>query len=313
MKNKNDEVDIIELIVSIWSSKNFIIVVTLIFSLTSVLYSLSLTNIYKSSGLLQVNNADDQGGLSSIASQYGGLASLAGISLPSKSSNKSDYAIETIKSRDFLKHLLEFEGIAENLIAAKSFDMSSKKIIYDTNIYNSKLKKWTREPNHLGNVIPSYLEIYSIYQEALNINVDSDSGFLTISFSHLSPIFAKEFIDLVIRELNEVSKINDLKESTLALDFLQNQLLKVQQKDIRSSLNELVESQLKTMMLSNIKKDYLVSFIDRSFVPESKSSPGRAVICILGAFMGMVLSILIVLIRHFTFNRASQTEDQINF
>ena len=304
MKNKNDEIDLLELFGVIWSSKITISLVTLVFSIVAIIYSLSLANIYTSSALLQINDSEDSGGLSSMSSQYGGLASIAGISLPSSSSKKSDYAVETIKSRDFLQHLLKFEGITENLFAAKSFNNSSKKITYDLALFDPLKGEWIRETSINRKKVPSHLEIYPKYIKDLNINIDSESGFIKISFSHLSPIFAKEFLDLVIRELNIVSRIRDLDESILALDFLQNQLPKVQQTDMRKSLNNLISSQLKTKMFANIRKDYLVSFIDGAFVPEVRSAPNRSILCILGAFLGIIFSSLAVLIRHYLFHKS---------
>lgn len=304
MKDKNDEIDIIEILSVIWSSKFFIASLTFLFLFFSVLYSISLTNIYTSSALLQINDSNENDGLSSLNSQFGGFASIAGISLPSSGPNKSDYAIETIKSRDFVRHLLQFKGVTENLIAAKSFDRPSKKIIYDSNTYDSVSNKWVREVPLEREKIPSYLEIYPIYNDLLNVSVDSESGFIYLSFSHLSPIFAKDFLDLVIDELNAISKIKDLEESGLALDFLQDQLLTVQQTDMRKTLNAMVETQLKTKMLVNVRKDYLVSAIDSSFIPEIRSSPSRLIICVLGAFFGIVFSILIVLMRFFTFSKS---------
>ncbi len=304
INNKNDGIDLLEIFSVIWSFKFTIASVISVFSIVAILYSISLTNVYTSSALLQVNDSDEKNSLSSLNSQFGGIASIAGVSLPSGASKKSDYAIETIKSRDFLKHLLEFEGITENLFAAKSFDRTSKKILHDADLFDSNSGKWIREAPIGRNKEPSYLEIYPVYSELLNISIDSETNFISISFTHLSPFFAEEFLNLVIKELNTVSKLRDLEESTLALGFLQNQLAKVQQTDIRKSLNTLIETQLKTKMFANIRKDYLVSSIDSSFVPETKSYPSRLIICLLGAFLGMIVSILYVLLRHYTFQKS---------
>ena len=126
-----------------------------------------------------------------MASNFGGIASLAGISLPSASSNKTDYVVETIKSRDFLKHLLKFENIRENLFASESYDISNKSIIYDSEMFDPSSKEWLRSKPANRNQIPSYLEIYPIYRRDLSISIDDNSGFITVSFTHLSPIFAR--------------------------------------------------------------------------------------------------------------------------
>lgn len=300
---RSDEVDLVEIAKVIWQKKIFIIIVVLFFSISSIFYSLSINNLYTSSALLQVKNSENNNSIKNMASNFGGIASLAGFSLPSASSNKTDYVIETIKSRDFLKHLLKFEDVRENLFASESFDISNKAIIYDSEIFDSSSKKWIRSKPVNRNQIPSHLEIYPIYRRDLSISIDDDSGFITLSFTHLSPIFAKEFLDLIVEEVNLLSKQIDLIESQSALDFLDGQLEEVKKNDIRESIFQLIESQLEIKMLANVRKDYLISFIDESFIPEVKSYPKRAIILFITIIVSFTFSILFVLIRHFTFNR----------
>ena len=73
----------------------------------------------------------------------------------------------------------------------------------------------------------------------------------------------------------------------------------IQQKDIRNSINQLIESQLKTNMMANIKSDYVVTVIDSPYIAEKRTSPRRSVICILGTFIGGIFSIFFVLVRRF--------------
>ncbi|WP_256931973.1 Wzz/FepE/Etk N-terminal domain-containing protein, partial [Vibrio parahaemolyticus] len=62
-----------------WKGKWIIVVATFIFAIGSVLYSLSLPDIYKSDALLAPAESSNGGGLSKMASQLGGLAALAGV------------------------------------------------------------------------------------------------------------------------------------------------------------------------------------------------------------------------------------------
>ena len=92
-------IDINTLLMSLWRGKYIILATTLLFSLVSVYYALSIPNYYKSSALLKVAG---QNSSPSIMSQYSGLASIAGISLPSNGSQNDAYlATATLKSRDF--------------------------------------------------------------------------------------------------------------------------------------------------------------------------------------------------------------------
>ena len=77
----------------------------------SVLVALSLPNIYTSTAILAPKLEGGTGGLSRLASQYGGLASLAGINLgglEGDGMSRPAFAVEKMKSLSFFKqHLYE--------------------------------------------------------------------------------------------------------------------------------------------------------------------------------------------------------------
>jgi len=68
---------------------------------------------------------------------------------------------------------------------------------------------------------------------------------------------------------------------------------------------QLIEEQTKTIMLANVSKDYVFDIIDPPVVPERKSKPSRALICVLGTLLGGMLGVVLVLVRHY-----ARTEDE---
>tara|TARA_B110000008_G_scaffold276025_2_gene314566 strand:- start:1227 stop:2132 length:906 start_codon:yes stop_codon:yes gene_type:complete len=297
-KNIDAQIDLVDLVRVFWKEKVLIMITTFVIIILTLFYALSLPNLYTSSTLLKLSEGGDTGSLSSLASQYGGLASLAGISLPSGSNDKSDYVIETIESREFTSHLLQFNNLKPMLMAFESYNPLSKVINYDSEIYDIKSKKWVRDPIN-GNIIPSNLELHSVIKERLSISKNKQSGFINLSFEHKSPSFSKEMLDLIIRELNIKVREKDLNESTMALDYLKAQIIKIEQSEIRKAVFNLIESQLQVQMLANIKKDYILVTIDKPFIPENKSSPARAFIMMMGAFFGLIFSCILALIKHY--------------
>ena len=101
----DDEIDLRELFSAIWDGKALIIAVTSVFAVLAVVYALLQPNIYRSEALLAP--VQDGDSASSLASKFGGLASLAGVSLPGGGSDKTAFAIEYIKSRAFLKTFMQ--------------------------------------------------------------------------------------------------------------------------------------------------------------------------------------------------------------
>src|SRR5665647_3439213 len=83
-----DEIDLLELAKTIWKSKKLIIWIAVIVTLATAAYSLTLTNIYTAQAVLKPVSSKDGGGrLSSLASQFGGLANMAGIGMPGAASS----------------------------------------------------------------------------------------------------------------------------------------------------------------------------------------------------------------------------------
>ena len=291
MKNHSEnsnqrEINVKEIISILNTGRSRILKIVISSSLIALITSLILVNFYTSETLLYVKN---QSKTPNVLSQYAGLASMAGISLPgSGGGDKALEIIEMIKSRAFLKHLLTFEEILPALIAAKSYDKSTGKINFDRSLYDPIKNNWVDEE---GANKPSYLEAYKKYLEVILVSHDKLSGFISIKVEHVSPLFAKEFLELVIKEANTLMRERDLEQSSMAIDYLKTELAKTSYVEIKSSINSLIEAQLETQMMARLNNDYILGTIEPPFIPEEKSRPTRALICILGFVFGIVVSI----------------------
>jgi len=290
-----DEIELKELFNVLWTGKKLIILITAIFAIGSIPYSLSLTNYYKSGSLLIARNASGTQGLS----QFSGLAAMAGVNLPSSGEDKTAQTIELIKSRQFVKHLMTFDDILPSIMAAKAYDSGSEELLFNQKLYDSETKTWK--------IIPSYLEAHEEYTDnMLFISQDKTTGFISINIEHISPLFAKEFLELIIRESNELLRKKDMEESKQGLGYLTSELSKTPFVEIKESINALIEVQMETQMLAQIHQDYILMEIEPPFIPEKKSKPSRALIFVLGTMLGTMLSVLIVLIRHYYFAEEEQ-------
>ena len=293
----DDEFDLRELFNVLWTAKKLIILITAIFAIGSVVYSLSLNDYYKSESIFLARSASGNQGLS----QYSGLAAMAGITLPSSSGeDKAAQMMELIKSRKFVKHLMTFENILPSILAAKSYNNSTQELLFNQKLYESETKTWKNK------LIPSYLEAHSAYLNMLSIRQDKKTGFIYINIEHISPVFAKDFLELIIRESNELLRKKDMEESKQGLEYLTSELSKTPFVEIKESINALIEVQLETQMLAQINQDYILIEIEPPFIPEQKSKPSRNFICVTGTMLGGMLSVLIVLIRHYSFAEEEQ-------
>jgi len=301
----DDEIDLRELFAVIWQGKWLIIAITALFAVASVVYAISQPNIYKSEALLAPAEQEGGGGLSALAGQFGGLASLAGVNLGGGSSNKAQLAIEVLKSRQFTSDFIQKHNILPDLMAAESWNMQTNTVVYDSEIYDAQNDKWVREVDAPFKPKPSMQEAYKEFSEILTASTDKETGMVKISIEHVSPTVAQQWVDWLIKDINQTMKQRDVLEAIKSTDFLTQQLEQTKIADIRAVLYKLVEEQTKTIMFAKVRDEYVFKTIDAALVPEEKFKPKRALIAILGTMLGGMLSVMIVLIRHYVGNSKS--------
>ena len=300
MQNPNiadDEIDLRELFAVIWQGKWIIVIITALFASASVYYAVNLPNIYKSEALLAPAEQDKAGG---VAGQLGGLASLAGINLGgSNGVDKTQLAIEILRSRKFSREFINKYDILPDLMAAKTWNSETNTVLYDEKFYDVEQNKWVREVKAPYKPEPSMQEAYKKFIKIISANKNEETGMVTISVEHVSPVVAQQWVNWLIDDINQTMKARDVIEANESTDFLTQQLEQTKIADIRAVLYKLVEEQAKTIMFANVRDEYVFKIIDPAIIPEQKAKPARALICVLGTFLGGMISFIIILFRYF--------------
>lgn len=295
----DDEIDLRELFAVIWQGKWLIIAITALFAVASVVYAINQPNIYKSEALLAPAEEQQGGGLGALAGQFGGLASLAGVNLGGGSSNKAQLAIEVLKSRQFTSDFIQKHNILPDLMAAKTWDMQTNTVVYDSEMYDAQNNKWIREVKAPFKPEPSMQEAFKVFSKIISASTDKESGMVTVSVEHISPYVAQQWVSWLIEDINKSMKERDVLEAVKSTDFLTQQLEQTKIADIRAVLYKLVEEQTKTIMFAKVRDEYVFKTIDAALVPEEKFKPKRALIAILGTMLGGMLSVMLVLVRNY--------------
>lgn len=293
-----DEIDLRELFSAIWAGKWLIIATTFLFSVAAVFYALSLPNIYKSEVTLAP--AGESGGLN-IPGQLGGLAALAGVNLGGKGGDKTALALEILKSREFLGRFIEENDLYVPIMAAKGWDRASDKLLIDPEIYNEETKQWVREVQEPFKPKPSVLEAIEEFEKNFNVRQDKTSSIVNLSVEHFSPLIAKELADKLVISINENLRKRDIEEAEKSIEYLNKKIQQTTLADVRTMLFSLIEEQTKTLMLANVRNEYVFKTLDTAVVSEKKSKPARALICILALTLGFMLGCIFVVVRHFNF------------
>ena len=227
-----------------------------------------------------------------LGGSYSAIAGMAGINLSSGTENKSLEAIERIKSLDFFANYFLPSIKLEDIYAVQGWDSESNKLIYNKKIFDSEQEKWIRKVNFPSTSMPSDQEAYEKYKNILSINDDKKTGFVSVSISHPSPYIAKEWTDIIIFNINESMREVDKRDSLNSINFLNQQLEKTSFSELRDSFSRLIENQMKILMMASATESYIFKVINSPAVPEKKSAPSRALICLLVTFFGFVSSVM---------------------
>ena len=303
--NTDDEIDLRELWNTIWAGKWIIVATTALFAIVAVIYALSLPNIYKSTATLIPTSGEEQSGAASLAARFGGLASMAGVSLGGSGIDKTQIAIETLKSREFLSEFIKKHNLKPEIMAVKSWDSTNNQIVYNNQVYNHETDTWAwkTKSQWKKESQPSDQEAISTFLQNISINQNDKSSMVNISVSHLSPFVAQHWVKWLIEDINQHMRKQDISEANKSIRYLKKKLEETSLAEMQKVFYELIEAQTKTKMLAEIRDQYVLKTIDRPTVPELKDEPKRAKICVLATLLGGIMGVLVVCFNGLLKNR----------
>jgi uncharacterized protein involved in exopolysaccharide biosynthesis len=294
----DDEIDLKELFSALWAGKITIILTTFVASVIAVAIALSMPNIYRAEALLSPVSAAG-GGMNGLANKFGGLASLAGVSLGDGGFDKTTMGIEVLKSRTFFADFVDKHPVMVDLMASNGWDSNTNNVLIDTEIYDVASQAWVREAKAPRKSEPSVQEAHEVFSELLSVSQDEESSFIKIAIEHYSPYVAKQWVDWLVQDINNTIRNQEVQQAQRSINYLLNQIEQTKLSELQMGFFELIQSQTETIMLANASPEYLFKTLDPAVVPELKAKPLRALICMLGFLLGGMVGIFIVLVRYF--------------
>ena len=292
IESKKDEIEIslIDIFKILWSKKFLMVAFVLVSSVLSAIYALSIPNEYKSSAKFSFTQDETS---SSSPSQLGGIASLAGISLGNnQSNNESTVAYEIMQSWNFIEDFIEKNELEYLLSAVNGWNQEDNSLIINSELYNHESKKWLVEK-------PSSWILYKKFKKRVSVSQDMVTGLVTISIEYFSPYVAKQLIDQYVDSINSYMFERKLQQIEVNLSYLQAQLERTNNKDMKFIFYSLIEEQIKNKMLAQATPEYSLTTINKAMTPSEKTKPQRSIMVLLGAMLGAILGMLYILASHY--------------
>lgn len=295
--DSNSEITLGYLIKVLWQNKFKVIIPTVLVSAFAVYYAINKPNVYTATGVFTPASQGGASSLSKLAGQFGGLASLAGVNLGGGAEDDTQVAIKYIKSRAFLQYVIEKYDLTDELMAVESWDKETNTLIYDESLYDPQNQQWVRTPPPNKDIVPRPWEAYESLKDILQIQYEEKEGIITVNLTYYSPVIAKEWLELIVKELNSFWKAKKLQKSEKLLEGLTYKAQETEISELQEVFYNLIAEQTKNSLLAQVTDESVFESVGEVVLPEDKSAPSRALICILAFILSATISSLIIIGR----------------
>jgi len=227
------------------------------------------------------------------------------VSIGGGESNESQIAQEIMKSWSFVESFIEDNNLEAEVYAAEGWSKSSGELKINDDVYDVDAQAWLLEDEETGEPrLPTSWELFQRFNAMTSVSQDKSSGLVSVSIEYYSPFIAKEWLDLYIAAINEHMQARQVIKVSRNISYLEAQISKTSISEMREVFFTIIEEQTKNKMVAEASPDYVFVAVSPSMVPEQKSQPKRALICVLGTLLGGMLGVLIVLVRHYVLARS---------
>lgn len=269
-----EEISLFELWLILWRSRWTIIGVTAVFALLSIPYALMQQEWYRAAVLL---SPAEERTASDFSRQFGGLVSLAGVSVGGQGSTEP---LAILASRDFLSKFIE----SQNLLP----------VLY-SGLWDEEAGSWVID----GTEAPDIRDAVETFQKSvLKISEDPANGLVSLTIRWTDPELAAVWANLLVVELNEHLRQRALAEAQSNVAYLQGELAGTTVVTLQQSIGRLMETEMQKLMLARGNDEFAFRVIDSAQAPKTRFKPRRTLIVVLATFLGGVFSVLLVFGLH---------------
>jgi uncharacterized protein involved in exopolysaccharide biosynthesis len=265
----------------VWAGRWFVAGATVALGLAALLIVLPMTRIYRAQIVLVATKNDTNDMLANLGGDLGGLAALAGISLPQ--SNSSNEALGTLRSQTVVSDFISQNDLLPILYAAR----------WDAATRSWKTSRWSKTPT-------VWRGAKLFMNEIRSIDDDRKTGLITLTVewerAELAAKWANELVALANTELRNRA----IAEAERNIAYIEKQLEQTTDVELRNSLYRIMEQQIKTAMIARGRAEFAFRVVDPAVVPEQPVRPRRGMTAAIGALVGLLGSVLLVVRRGYT-------------
>jgi len=298
-QNYLDEIDLKELFFVLWRGKYFIIIFTMISLAVGSLHLRNLSSNYSVSILLAPVQEEQS---TPNFGNLGGLASLAGISLPSGSA--SDFAKYEImlKTQEISTLIFKEQNLIQALFSGEwdenqqiFREPKKNRLTLIKNVVKEILtgrppKEYTR---------PNPAKLAAFIHGNIHIKLDNKTQYLNLSAESSNPELLTKLLVSMIKNTDELFKKKFIKQANDAVQFYQIKISKARSQEHREILATLIAKEERKLLLATREGPFVAEILTGPNTSLYPTSPKASIILTLSILLGGFLSCGFLLIRSF--------------
>jgi uncharacterized protein involved in exopolysaccharide biosynthesis len=201
------------------------------------------------------------------AGALSGLSFLTGHSM----TTRKDTAVALLDARTTLQQFITQENLLPILFESR---------------WDAGARKWK------GNAkSPTLEDGYRALKARIKIEQDTVANLVRLNVTWRDSDTAAAWANGLIKLVNRKMQSNAMMRSDRMISYLNSELDRIQNQEVHTNVANLIQEQIKSKVLARSTDSYALEVIDPALPTAAKSSLGKGILMILGAFVGLVISV----------------------
>jgi len=251
----------------LWNHRLLVAVASLSCALVAGVLAFTAKPIFRAQVVATDVRDRGMGNAGSLATQLGGLASLAGMNLPPGLGAPAQESAAVLESHHLAEEFIRRNGLLPELM------------------------------RNSGKPATSWMAVKVFKENVLTIRKDQHKGVTTVAMDWTDPATAARWANEYVALANDLIRNRALEDSTRNIAYLNEQVAQTSSVDLRKVMYNIIENETKTLMVAKGRTEYAFEIVDPAVPPELKVGPHRLLMVLIGFTLGFAAGGGIALIR----------------
>lgn len=276
------DISLNEMFAILWRARLLIVIVTVACtgaaSLTVWLFPKKYEALVVVAPVSSAATSPQMAGVGALASQFGGLASLVGLSGTGDSKKSETLAV------------LQSEALTESYIETNNL----LPVLYQKQ-WDAQTMQWKAgDPDDL----PTLWKANLYFKKRIRkVTTEAKTGLVTLSITWQNPFVAAKWANDLVKLTNEYLRNKAIAESERNIAYLNSEASKTNILEARQAIFGILQTEINKIMLSRGNEEYALRVLDPAVAPEKPISPQPLLWILAGTFGGFSVAVFAILAK----------------